>query len=322
MIAILFRLLIATLLGFSPALGQGQGSPSRPIRIVVPVAPGAANDFLGRTLAAEMTENLGLAVVENKPGADGVIGAEFVRHAAPDGHTLLVAPSQFVIQMAIDRSIPFDFVRDFEPIVLANNLPFFLVVNQESLPVKTLQEFIELARKQQGKLSYGSAGSGSPHRFATEMMKLQTGIDAVHVPYKGMALGIPDLLTGRVQFVITGFPAVASQMKSGKLRLIATVASARSPFNPDVPTFAEAGVRGVEIDTWVGVLAPAGTPKATIQRFNAEFNRILKLPSVREKLALQGLVVLGGTPEAFARRISDDLAAFTKVVKATNIRAD
>lgn len=316
------RLLALAALFLVSGAALAQGFPSRPLTLVVPFAPGAANDVLARTLAAEMKDAFGTVVVDNKPGGNGVIGAEFVKRAAPDGHTLLVAPSQFVILAAISRSLPFDFVRDFEPIVLATNLPFLLVVNEEALPAKSLLEMIEMARRQPGKLSYGSAGNGSPHHLATEMLKLQSGIDAVHVPYKGMALGIPDLLTGRIQFVITGFPAVASHMKTGKLKVLATVGSARSSFHPEAPTFAEAGVPGVEMDTWLGLLAPAATPRATIQRLNAELNRVLKLPRTREKLAAQGLEALGGTPEAFSKRIRDDLAALVRLVKTANIKLD
>ncbi|MFN0299284.1 MAG: Bug family tripartite tricarboxylate transporter substrate binding protein [Burkholderiales bacterium] len=313
-------LLAAGTLAASIALAQT--FPTRPITFVVPVAPGAANDALARLVATELKEALGPTIVENRPGGNAMIGAEFVKRSAPDGHTLLVAPNQFVIHAAMNPTHPVDFLRDFEPVVLAINLPFFLVVNQESMPVRSLQEFVEFARKEQGKLAYGSAGNGSPHHFATEMLKLQTGIDAVHVPYKGMALGIPDLLTGRIQFIITGYPAVAAQMKAGKLRMLATAGSTRSLQHPDLPTFAEAGVGGVVLDTWMGFLVPTGTPRPTIERLNTEINRVLKLQSVREKMNAQGMDVLGGTREAFAARIRDDHMALSRVVKATGIRAE
>ncbi len=299
-----------------------QPFPTKPITLVVPVAPGAANDALARLIAPELKETLGATIVENRPGGNAMIGAEFVKRSAPDGHTLLVAPNQFVIHAAMNPTHPVDFIRDFEPVVLAINLPFFLVVNQESVPVSSLKEFIELARKDRGKLAYGSAGNGSPHHFATEMLKLQAGIDAVHVPYKGMALGIPDLLTGRIQFIITGYPAVAAQMKTGKLRLLATVGSRRSSLHPDLPTFSEAGISGVVLDTWMGFLVPTGTPRPIVERLNTEINRVLMLLSVREKMNAQGMDVLGSTPDAFAARIREDHAALSRVVKATGIRAD
>ena len=316
------RFLAAALLVTVGGAAFAQPFPSKPITLVVPVGPGAANDLLARTLAAEMKESLGAVIVDNKPGGDAMIGAEFVKRAAPDGHTVLVATNNYVILAAMRPNLPVDFLRDFEPVVLTNNVAFFLVVNQEALPVKSLIELIDLARRQPGKLSYGSAGNGSPHHFATEMLKLQTGIDVVHIPYKGMGLGMPDLLSGRIQFVITGYPAVASHMKSGRLKLLATVASARSALQPDAPTFTELGVPNVELDTWQGMLAPAGTPRAVVQRLNAEFNRVLKLPHIKEKLGAQGIDVAGGTPEAFADRIRADYTAITRVVKAANIRAD
>jgi tripartite-type tricarboxylate transporter receptor subunit TctC len=213
-------------------------------------------------------------------------------------------------------------LRDFDPVIQANNLPFFLVVNEEAIPAKTLKEFVEFVRAHPGKLSYGSAGNGTPHHLATELLKLQAGLDVTHVPYKGMAQGIPDLLSGRIQFVITGLPAVASHLKTGKLRVLATVGTTRSAVMPTVPTFSEAGMSGVEMNIWLGVVAPAGTPKAVIERINAEFNRVLKLPAVRDKLASQGIEASGGTPEELGRRMRVDFATYSRVVKAANIRAD
>ena len=318
---ILARCLIAASVLASGA-ASAQAFPSKPVTLVVPFVAGAANDVLARTLATEMKDTLGAVIVDNRPGANGGIGAEFVKRAAPDGHTLLVAPNQFAILMAMGAKLNYDLVRDFDPVLLTNNLPFFLVVNTDSLPANTVKEFLDLAKGKGESLSYGSAGNGSPHHLATEMLRLQTGVRAVHVPYKGMAQGLPDLLSGRIQFVITGFPAVANHMKAGKLRLLATVGSARSALMKDAPTMAEAGVPNVELDAWQGVLAPAGTPRAVVARLNTEFNRVLGLAAVRDKLAAQGIDVVGGTPEAFASRIRADLAAISRVVKAADIRAD
>jgi tripartite-type tricarboxylate transporter receptor subunit TctC len=301
---------------------SAQTFPSRPVTLVVPFTAGAANDVLARTLAAEMREGLGSVIVENKPGANGNIGAEFVKRAAPDGHTLLVANDSYLILAAMSPSLPYDMLRDFDPVIRANNLPFFLVVNQEAIPAKTLKEFIEFVRARPGKLSYGSAGNGTPHHLATELLKLQAGLDVAHIPYKGMAQGIPDLLSGRIQFVITGLPAVASHLKSGKLRVLATIGSTRSAVMPEVPTFAEAGVSGVEMNLWLGIVAPAGTPKPVIARINAEFNRVLNIPAVREKLAAQGIDTAGGTPEELGARMRADFATYSRVVKAANIRPD
>lgn len=305
----------------SAASALAQSFPSKPITLVVPFSPGAANDVLARTLAAELKAGLGAVVVDNKPGANGNIGAEAVRRSAPDGHTLLVAPNAFVILQAMG-SQPYDFARDFEPVVLSNRLPFFLVVNQEAVPARSVNELLEFVRARPGKLSYASAGNGSPHQLAMELLKLQTKLDVAHVPYKGMGQGVVDLLAGRVQMTITGYPAVAGHMKDGKLRVLATAGAARSAVVPDAPTIAEAGVPGYEVDVWQGIVAPAGTPRAAIDKLNAELNRALKVPAVREKLAGQGIDTVGGTPEEFRRKIAADLEQYARVVKAAGIKAD
>jgi tripartite-type tricarboxylate transporter receptor subunit TctC len=306
------------------SLSQAQTSnPSRrPFTLIVPVAAGAANDLIARTLAAEVKDELGAVVVDNKPGGNGIVGAEQVRRAPADGRTLLVAPSSYVIMAAMDAATPYDFARDFTAVINAANLPFYMVVNQEALPAKNLAELVQLLRARPGKISYGSAGNGSPHHFAAEMLKLRSGVDMLHVPYKGMAQGIPDLLEGRIQLVITGLPAVATQLKSGKLRVLATTESRRTALNPDIPTFAEAGVPGVEMETWLGMVAPAGSPRAAIEQANAAFNRALKLPQVREKLAAQGLEIMGGTAEAFNARIRSDIESFRKVSKAAGLKPE
>jgi tripartite-type tricarboxylate transporter receptor subunit TctC len=313
--------LLTALLAIVPCLVAAQGVPSKPIQLVVPFSPGAANDVLARILAVEMKESLGNVVVENKPGANGNIGAEFVRRAPADGHTLLIAANAFVILAAMPPQ-PFDFVREFSPIVLATALPFYLVVNQDAVPVRSVRELVDFAKTRPGNLSYASAGNGSPHQVAMELLKLQAGIDVTHVPYKGMGQGVVDLLAGRTHMTITGYPAVAGHMKGGKLRLIATAGARRSALQPDVPTIAESGLPGYQMDAWIGVLAPVGTPRPAIDRLNGELNRVLKLPQVREKLAAQGLDALGGTPESFSEVIRTDHERFVRVVKAAGIKAD
>ena len=315
------HLFAAALLLLASAAGA-QTFPSKPISLVVPFPTGAANDALARILAAEMRDSLGTVVVENKPGANGNIAAEYVRRATPDGHTLLVVNDSYLILSAMSATLPYDMLRDFDAVVHASGLPFFLVVNEEAIPVKTLKEFVDHARARPGKLSFASSGNGSPHHLSTELLKLQAGLDMTHVPYKGMGVALPDLVAGRVQFTITGLPAVASQLKGGKLRVLATVGRARSAVLPEVPTFAEAGVPGVELNFWMGIVAPAGTQKPVIARINAEINRVLRMPAIRDKLAAQGIDVAGGTPDDFAARMRADLAAYTKVIKATGIRVD
>ena len=313
---------IAIGLAFLSSLACAQSFPTKQISLVVPFPTGAANDTLARTLSAEMRDTLGAALVENKPGANGSIAAEFVKRAAPDGHTLLVVNDSFLILSAMNTNLPYDLLRDFDSVVHASALPFFLVVNQEAIPVNTVKEFVEFVRARPGKLSYASPGNGTPHHLSTELLKLTAGLEVTHIPYKGMGIALPDLVAGRVQFTITGLPAVASQLKGGKLRVLGTVGRTRSAVMPDVPTFAEAGVPGVEMNFWMGVVAPTGTPKPVLARLNTEFNRVLQLPAIREKLAAQGIDAAGGTPEEFAARMRADRNIYSQVIKATGIRTE
>jgi tripartite-type tricarboxylate transporter receptor subunit TctC len=319
-----WRIAGGTLLMLAVAAGaHAQGAAGRkPLTLVVPVAAGAANDLIARTLAAEVKDELGAVIVENRPGGNGIVGAEAVKRAGADGRTLLVTPSSYVIMVAMGVPTPYDFTRDFVPVIQAASLPFYLVVNEEALPAKSAAELVKLVQGRAGKISYGSAGNGSPHHFAAEMLKLHGKLDMTHVPYKGMAQGVPDLLEGRIQLVITGMPAVATHMKTGKLRVLATTEGKRTQLFPDVPTFAEAGLPGVRMETWLGFMAPAGTPRAAIDQANAAFNRALQLPAVREKLAAQGVEVTGGAPEPFGERIRADIEAFRTVVKAAGIKPD
>jgi tripartite-type tricarboxylate transporter receptor subunit TctC len=312
--------IFVTVLACCAATALAQSFPSRPITLVVPFSPGAANDVLARTLATELKSGLGAVVVDNKPGANGNIGADAVRRSAPDGHTLLVAPNQYVILAAMAPQA-YDFAKDFEPVVLSNRLPFFLVVNQEAVPARSVKELLEFVRARPGKLSYASAGNGSPHQLAMELLKLQTKIDIAHVPYKGMGQGVVDLLAGRTQMTITGYPAVAGHMKDGKLRVLATAGAEKSALLPDAPPIAET-VPGYEVDVWQGIVAPKGTPAAVIEKLNAEFNRALKVPAIREKLAAQGIDTAGGTPQEFRAKIAADLEKYARIVKAANIKAD
>jgi tripartite-type tricarboxylate transporter receptor subunit TctC len=302
------------------ALACGGGACAQTTTLVVPFSPGAANDVLARTLAAELKSGLGAIVVDNKPGANGNIGAEAVRKSAPDGRTLLVAPNQYVILAAMAPQ-PYDFAKDFEPVVLSNRLPFFLVINREAVPAKSMKEMLEFLRARPGKLSYASAGNGSPHQLAMELLKLQAKLEVTHVPYKGMGQGVVDLLAGRTQMTITGYPAVAGHMKDGKLRVLATAGAERSALLPDVPAIAET-VPGYDVDVWQGILAPAGTPLSVVQKINSEMNRVLKLPAVREKLAAQGIDTAGGTPQEFRAKIASDLEKYARIVKAAGIKPD
>ena len=312
--------LLALALFASAAIAQTY--PSKPITLVVPFTAGAANDTMARTLAAEMRETLGTIVVENKPGAGGSIAADYVKRAPADGYTLLVVNDSYLILQAMNKTLSYDIVKDFAPVSRTADLPFYLVVNSDVMPVKTLKEFIEYMHAHLGKISYATPGIGTPHHLSAEWLKQVANLDATHVAYRGMAIALPDLLAGRVQFTITGLPAVASQMKSGKLRILATLAGHRSPSMPDVPTFAEAGVPGVSLDQWLGIVAPANTPSPVIERLNAEINRALKTKDLRSKLVAQGMEAEGGTSEELAERLRAGQQTYKELIARTGIRTD
>lgn len=317
----LLLLAVFVLGGSIAAVSHGQQFPNRPIRLVVPYPPGAANDTSARLVASE-AQGLGSVIVENKPGGDATIGAEFVKQAPADGHTLLVAPQGYAIRAAMmgQKNLRYDIVRDFEPVVYVALTPFFLVVNKDVLTMTSPRELADYSKANPGKLSYGTAGNGSPHHLLAEIFKLRTGADLLHVPYKGLSAGgISDLLTGRIQLLITGYPAVAAHMNSGKLKLLAVASAARTPLKPDVPTFKELGVDGLEIAVWLGFLAPKGTPAPVIARLNTEFNRVLRLRPVIEKLAAQGMQAVGGTPQEFGTLIRTDVELYESVVKQAKL---
>ena len=299
-----------------------QTFPARPVQLVIPSAPGAAYDLIGRVIADGSRESLGSIVVDNRPGGNFTIGAAYVKRAAPDGHTLLLGGNVFVIGEAMNLTRTYNFFEDFAPVGHLTDLPFYLVVERESVPVNTLREFVEFVKARPGKLVYITPGNGALHHFAMESLKIEAGLDILHVPYKAIAQGVADMLSGRVNMLITGYPAIAPHMKTGKFKILATVNPRRSVFQPDIPTFAEAGVPGVELVSWFGIVAPAGTPRAIITRLNEEFNRALKKPDVRERFAQQGLEVGGGSPEEMARRIRTDYEKYVRIVKATGIKAD
>jgi tripartite-type tricarboxylate transporter receptor subunit TctC len=317
----LFTVLVATA-WCAASLSWAQPFSSRPLQLVVPNATGAAPDTLARIIAEAAKEEFGNIVVDNRPGGSGTIAAALVKRAAPDGHTLLLAGNTYVVAEAMNIPRQHDFLKDFEPVIRLSDLPFYLVVRQDSVPTGSLREFVEFVKARPGKLDYITPGNGSTHHLAMEMFKLQSRLDIVHVPYKTIAQGVTDMLAGRVHMTITGYPAVASHMKTGTLRILATVGARRSALQPDIPTFAEAGVPGVELVSWWGVVAPAGIPKPVLARLNAAFNRVLEQPQVREKLAGQGLDPVGGSAEALASRIREDYERLVRVIRDTGIKPD
>ena len=300
-----------------------QAYPARPIRIVVPYPPGGFNDTLGRTLAAKLQEAWGQpALVENKPGGNTLIGTDAVAKAAPDGYTLLVVAFPFAVTPSLIRNMPYDTVRDFAPIALCAQSPNILVVNPQVLPVKSVGELIAAAKSKPGGLSYASTGNGSSNHISMELFESLAGVRLLHVPYKGSAPAVVDMLGGQVQVMFDNAPNVMPQVRAGKLRALAQSGARRSPVAPDLPTVAEAGVPGYEVTVWFGLVAPAGTPRDVVARLNAEVLKILAMPDVRERFLAQGVEPLGSTPDEFAAHIRAQMDKWAKVVKDAGIKAE
>jgi tripartite-type tricarboxylate transporter receptor subunit TctC len=301
-----------------------QSWPARPIRIVVPLPPGGSPDYCARLISEKLQPVLGQPlVVENKPGASGHIARDFVAKAPADGYTLLMSEASHVISAAVGARLPYDPINDFQPVALVATIPFGLTVNS-SMPVRTLKEFIDHAKASPRALTYGTAGVGSPHHFAVELLRSATGINVVHVPYKGSAGIIPALLSGEIDFTIAAVNSLLPHFKSGKLRPIAMAGSSRTAALPDVPTIAEAGpFPGYSMDVWLGVMAPAGTPRPIVDRLNGEINKIFRDPQViKERLNKVGLEPLGSTPEEMLEVMKKELAKYTKVARDAGIKPE
>ena len=308
--------------GIDSATAQDVAYPTRTVQIVVPYTPGTGADILSRLLGPKLAERWKVSVVtDNRPGATGNIGAEFVSKAAPDGHTILFTATSFGTTPALYRKLPFDPVKSFAPVALIATSGLALVVHPQ-LPVKSVKEFIQLAKRRPGQMLYSSPGNGGPQHLAMELFKLETGIDIVHVPYKGLAGAITDLMGGHVQAMISATQTAHSAVQSGRLRVLAVMSPERSPAYPEAPTVKELGLAQVEVETWYGSFAPAGTPAPVVAKINAELNALLQLPDVRDLLAKQGMTPRGGTPERFGSMVRSELARWDRVVKAAKIKAD
>jgi tripartite-type tricarboxylate transporter receptor subunit TctC len=304
------------------AAAQAQGFPSRPIMLVVPFTPGTGADQIARMLAPRMAEDLKVAVVvENKPGATGIIGSEFVARAPPDGHTLLITATSHATVPALKTKLPYDPLASFAPVSLAATSELAIVVSPQ-LPAATMREFIELAKQRPGALYYSSPGNGGVQNLSMELLKLETGIDLVHVPYKGAAGAVSDLLGGHVQATVGALQTLAPHVQSGRLRMLAVLGEQRSAAFPDVPTLKELGLSNLVVETWYGVFAPAGTPAAVIERLNAEIAAQLQQAEVREAFARQGLNAVAEGPERLGARVKTELARWARVVSAARIKTD
>jgi tripartite-type tricarboxylate transporter receptor subunit TctC len=299
-----------------------QPYPARPVRVIVTFPPGAGSDISTRLVTAKLGETFGRPfVIDNRAGAAGNIGVELAAHAAPDGYTLLAVTASAAISQSAYAKVPFDLARDFSPIALIASAPFILAVHP-AIPAKSLQELIALAKSKPGQLSYATPGTGSSPHLAGELLKMEVGIDILHVPYKGTVPAVADVMGGNVSMALANTLVALPHVKAGRLRGIAITSARRSTLVPELPTIAESAVRGFEAGTWYGLLAPAGAPREIVSRLNRAVVQIVQLPDVREKLAAQGAEPLAGSPEQAGEFVRREISRWAKVVKAANIRLD
>ena len=323
----MLRLLRAALLlalGVAVSAVADEPYPNKPIHLIVPFVAGGTSDILARILAKDLESELKQSViVENKAGAGGNIGSDIVANSAPDGYTLILASvGTHTINSSLYRSMPYDPVKDFTPVSLIATVPTVLVVGP-GVKVKSVGELIALAKAHPGQLNYASAGIGTTQQLAGAMLKQQTGIDVVHVPYKGGAQAVADLLAGRVTFMFPNIPVVYGQIKAGQLRPLAVASSKRSPALPDVPTMAEAaGMKDFDVSTWFGILGPAGMPANTTHTLNTAIRKVLSTSEMRAKLEKQGAEPLTSTPDEFGAYIKQEVVKWGKVVKQAGIELE
>jgi tripartite-type tricarboxylate transporter receptor subunit TctC len=316
------RILLAFAVFCINTLAFAQEYPTRPVHLIVPYTPGTGADILARLIGPKLGERWKVGVpTENKPGATGNIGADFVAKAPPDGHTLLFVATSFGTTPALQKNLPFDPVKSFEPIALVATSGL-VVVTHPQIPARSMKEFIELAKRQPGKMHYSSPGNGGPQHLAMELLKLETGIDIVHVPYKGAAGALADVVGGHVQAMISAVQTAYPHVQSGKLRALAIMSAERSPAYPEVPTMKEQGLSNLEVETWYGAFAPANTPASVVAKINTDINSILKDPQIREALEKQGMTPVGGPPQRLGDLVKKELPRWARVVDAAGIKAD
>jgi len=307
---------------FAPFAAAQDNYPSRPVKLIVPFPPGGATDIVGRLVAQKLQEALGQpVVVENKAGAGSNIGSDMVAKAAPDGYTLLLGTIANATNMSIYKNMPYDTLRDFAPVTQTMSAPSVLVVTP-SLPVSNLKELIALAKAQPGKLSFASSGAGGSPHLAGELLKLRAGIDIIHVPYKGAAPALVDVVSGVVSMGFKTALSAIPHMQSGKLKPIAVAANKRLAQIPNVPTMAEAGLADFEVSSWNGILAPAKTPPEIVAKLNRELVRILATQDVKDRFAAQAAEPIGSTPEQFRAYIKSEIDRWGQVVKASGAKID
>jgi len=317
---------LALALSAVPALAiatpaAAQAWPAKPMRWIAPYPPGGSSDLVARAVGTRLAEQLGQPVlIDNRPGVGGSLGTELAARAAPDGYTMLLANiAPLAINPHIYPKLGYDVMRDFEAVSLLATGPTLLVVGP-SLPVKNLQELIALAKAKPGAIKYGTGGSGTPAHLTTELLRLMTGIELLHVPYKGTGQSVTDLLGGQIDFVFASPPVAAAHVKSGKLRALAASSAKRTPLAPDIPTVAESGVPGFDMVTWWGAVVPAKTPAAIIDRLNAMLRKSLEFADTQERFAALGIDVQSSTPAAFRSFMAAELARYAKLSKQVGLK--
>ncbi|HKA45698.1 MAG TPA: tripartite tricarboxylate transporter substrate binding protein [Burkholderiales bacterium] len=316
------RTVFLLLLAAACVAAQAQAYPARPIRLISPYPPGGGNDTLARILADRLGSSVGQRIiVDNRPGAGTIVGTEITAKSAPDGHTVILLSTTLVTNPSLYRKLPYDTVKDLAPVALIALSPEILVAHP-SVPATTVKQVIALDRSTPGRLSYASAGNGSPGHLAGALFNLLTGAQLVHVAYKGTAPAVTELLGGHVPLMMSSTLSTLPHVRTGKLRIIAITSARRSPAIPEAPTIAESGVPGYEATLWYGMLAPGGTPATIVNRLNVEIGKVLQQPDVIEKLNSQSVDVYYSTPEQFAARIREEIPKWAKVVAASGMRAE
>ena len=317
------RITLAALLLCTTALAVAQSYPARPVRLIAPSTPGDAPDVIARLIALRLSPVLGQpVVVENRPGAGGVIGSEVAAKSAPDGYTLIMGNAgSHGINAAVYSKLPYDIQRDFAPVSQVAIAPNVMVINP-AIPAKSVAEFIAYAKSQPGKLSYASGGNGSSAHMSMELFKAMSGVDIQHVPYKGSSPALTDVMAGQVAVFIGNMPPTVPLVKAGKLRALAVTTKARSALMPELPTISEAGLPGFETVAWFGVLAPTGTPPEIVKKLSTEIGKIARSPEMREKLLAMGAEPIGGTPGEFKAVIDSDIAKWKALAQKEGIKVD
>ena len=317
-----FRMAALPFVFFAVSAFAQESYPSKPIRIVVGYSAGGGNDLIVRVMAPRMSEGLGQPIIiENKPGAQAIIASEYVAKASPDGYTLLMMSNTHTVNESLIAKKPFELMRDFAPVAPVNYSDLVLVVHP-SVPANSLKELIALSKAKPGGLNYASSGPGTPYHMAGELFKAMAGVDIVHVPYKGSSGARTDILGGQVQMMFDAITTMAPNVRAGKLRAFGTTGKARSPVLPEIPTVSEAGVPGYEAVIWLGLMAPAATPKPILEKLNAEIRKVVNSADVKDAWAKQGAAPMSMSTDEFGQYIREDIAKWAKIVKMSGAKVD